>query len=77
MDATYGVGRWRPQVRFLIHQAEKTRVIDDARRGGHNEGTKMEETIFTVGNDFGAHAASVVFKAILKIQSPPAANYDT
>ena len=39
LDGEYGVGNWRFVPRFLFHQAEKDRLIDDAKRGGQNEAT--------------------------------------
>ena len=49
MDCKYGAGLWRPLERFLIRQADnKLRVIDNARKTGHNAVTSMCETITTV-----------------------------
>ena len=53
MNARYGIGRWRPMPRFLITQScGKSRAIDDARRGQHNEATDPSETIYTIDPDF-------------------------
>ncbi|CAE7864667.1 unnamed protein product [Symbiodinium necroappetens] len=54
VDNLFGRGRWRPLERFVIHQADKSRVIDNARRTGHNCHTDMPETIHTVSVDFVA-----------------------
>ena len=52
VDAMFGKGRWRPIYRFLVRQADgKTRLIDDGRRGGQNQWSALEETIFTIGID--------------------------
>lgn len=53
MDCKYGAGLWRPLERFLIRQADnKLRVIDNARKTGHNAVTSMCETITTTSIDF-------------------------
>ena len=53
MDRKYGVGLWRPLERFLIRQADnKLRVIDNAKKTGHNAVTEMCETITTTSVDF-------------------------
>ena len=36
LDSRYGKGQWRPIYRFLLHQGDKERLIDDGRRGGQN-----------------------------------------
>ena len=52
VDAQFGPGQWRPLERFLIQQPDgKQRVIDNARRTGHNSHTTMLETITTVNID--------------------------
>lgn len=46
VDAQFGKGQWKPLERFLIQQPDgKQRVIDNARRTGHNGHTSMLETI--------------------------------
>ena len=43
------MGQWRPIYRFLLHQGDKARLIDDGKRGGDNAWSSMAETIFTIG----------------------------
>ena len=58
VDQKFGEGRWRPLERFVITQPDgKQRVIDNARKTGHNEHTHMLETIHTVSVDFVASCA--------------------
>ena len=53
VDKIFGHGGWRPLERFLIQQGDgKKRVIDNARKTGHNGHVQMLETIFTVSVDF-------------------------
>ena len=53
LNEKYGIGMWRPMSRFIVTQScGKQRVIDDARRSGHNHATMMEETIFSISVDF-------------------------
>ena len=71
LDEEFGVGGWRPMKRFAIEQAGgKVRVIDDACRSGHNEATKMCETIFTTSSDFPILATMLVLQEILKVEYP-------
>ena len=57
----FGVGRWRPLHRFVIHQADgKMRLIDDGRRGRQNEWAALHETIYTISVDFVPGVAAVV-----------------
>ena len=51
VDRRFGKGEWRPIYRFLLHQGDKDRLIDDGRRGGQNDWSAMQETIFTIGLD--------------------------
>ncbi|OLP77008.1 hypothetical protein AK812_SmicGene42982 [Symbiodinium microadriaticum] len=52
MDKQFGSGRWRPVPRFLVTQpCGKQRLIDDAKKGCHNQATAMTETIYTIGVD--------------------------
>ena len=53
VDDLFGHWKWRPLEQFLIRQADgKDRVIDNARKTGHNAHTEMCETMFTVSVDF-------------------------
>jgi hypothetical protein len=52
LDTQYGPGKWRPLERFIIDQGSKLRVIDNARKTGHNAITTLHETIHTVSIDF-------------------------
>ena len=52
MDGIYGQGKWRFVPRFVLHQSERDRLIDDAKRGGQNAATSEDETIFTETHDW-------------------------
>ena len=41
LDEKYGEGQWRFVPRFVVHQAEKDRLIDDARRGARMKPPRM------------------------------------
>ena len=65
VDKRFGRGGWRPLERFLIVQPDgKQRVIDNAKRTGHNDHVQMLETIFTVSVDFIACAIRDVVNLI-------------
>ncbi|CAE7257437.1 unnamed protein product [Symbiodinium microadriaticum] len=65
VDKLFGRGGWRPLERFLIIQPDgKQRVIDNAKRTGHNDHVQMLETIFTVSVDFIACAIRDVLNLI-------------
>ena len=72
LDARFGRGGWRPLERFLIEQADgKLRVIDNARRTGHNVHTEMNETIHVVSVEFVAAAAQQVANHLPRHERPP------
>eukprot|EP00974_Lingulodinium_polyedra_P027383 2645858-Lingulodinium_polyedra.AAC.1 len=57
-DRTFGRGQWRPMPLFRTVQASgKARLIADGRRGGHNDATSEEETLWIISVDFVAEAA--------------------
>eukprot|EP00434_Breviolum_minutum_P039847 symbB.v1.2.035390.t1/scaffold4753.1/size44016/3 len=61
LDDRFGVGAWRPMERFLVVQSDgKKRVIDNARKSGHNTVTTLFETIHTVSVDFVASVAAML-----------------
>ena len=65
MNDQFGTGGWRAVERFLIIQPDgKQRVIDNARKSGHNTHTSMQETISTVNVDFVASVARMVNTAL-------------
>ncbi|CAE7402748.1 unnamed protein product [Symbiodinium sp. CCMP2456] len=65
VDKRFGRGRWRPLERFVITQPDgKQRVIDNARKTGHNAHTYMLETIHTVSVDFVASCVRDVFRTL-------------
>ena len=65
VDAMFGKGLWRPLERFMITQADgKCRMIDNARRTGHNLHTELVETIHTTSVDFIAAACRAVVSAL-------------
>ena len=72
LDARFGRGGWRPLERFLIVQADgKLRVIDNARRTGHNLHTEMNEIIHVVSVEFVAAAAQQVANHLPPHERPP------
>ena len=72
LDDRYGAGNWRPLERFMIVQPDgKQRVIDNAKKSGHNAHTTMSETITTVNVDFVASAARMVSTALFGHQPVP------
>ena len=65
LDRLYGIGGWRPQVRFMVTQAGgKRRVIDNARRSGHNKWTTIWQTLFTVRSEFPVIAARALVREV-------------
>ena len=67
LNRRFGVGGWRPIVRFLIHQGDgKRRLIDDGRRGHHNNWAGLTETIYTVGLDFVPQVVLALHKLIFE-----------
>eukprot|EP00435_Cladocopium_sp_Y103_P044302 s412_g12.t1 len=74
VDDLYGRGRWRHLERFIIVQScGKMRVIDNARKTGHNSHTSMSETISTTSVDFIASSARMVAQALCGSHHTPAA----
>ena len=72
MNDQFGVGGWRAVERFLIIQPDgKQRVIDNARKSGHNMHTSMQETISTVNVDFVASVARMVNTTLETLWSDP------
>ena len=72
IDRKFGVGKWRPLERFLIIQPDgKKRVIDNARKTGHNASTSLAETISTVHIDFVAAVARQTWQALERAQVSP------
>lgn len=66
LDDLHGIGQWRHLERFLIVQGcGKKRVIDNARRAGHNRHTLLGETICTTSVDFIASVARMTSKALV------------
>ena len=73
VDALFGPGRWRPLERFLIKQADgKLRMIDNARKTGHNACTILHETITTVNVDCIASFARMVCDSLQAEKAPAA-----
>ena len=65
MDIKYGRGNWRFVPRFLISQAMRDRLIDDAKRGAQNFATIIVDTIFTISLDFLAECLSIMSSELL------------
>ena len=77
LDRQFGRGQWRPLERFLIEQSDgKKRVIDNARRTGHNAHTELAETIWTVSVDCIASFASMVVQRFKLDQLPHGDHFD-
>ena len=55
MDEKFGVGQWRPMMRFATWQENQQtyRVIDDAKKGGHNAATSATSRIHTTSAEVG------------------------
>ena len=71
LDDRFGVGSWRPMERFLIVQSDgKKRVIDNARKSGHNSVTTLFETIHTVSVDFVASVAAMLATQVCQPSTP-------
>ena len=50
MDAKFQPAGWKPVPRFLVTQpCGKLRLMDDTKKGSHNQATAMKETIYTIG----------------------------
>eukprot|EP00973_Karenia_brevis_P077551 10775177-Karenia_brevis.AAC.1 len=62
VNAIYGVGRWRPMPRHVVHQSGKWRPIDDGRHAGHNSLHDLTETIVCVSNEFLVLAARAILQ---------------
>ena len=45
MNERWGIGGWRAVPRFALHQEDKIRPIDNARKGRHNEATSASEKL--------------------------------
>ena len=72
MDRHFGYGQWRPLERFMITQeCGKQRLIDNARKTGHNLHTELSETITTTSVDFIASTARMVATSLLPGDSLP------
>ena len=65
MDERYGMHKWRFVPRFLLHQSERDRLIDDAKRGGQHSATWEDETIFAESHDWLGEAIHALFAAIV------------
>ncbi|CAE7839424.1 unnamed protein product [Symbiodinium sp. CCMP2592] len=78
-DRLFGHGKWRPLERFVISQPDgKQRVIDNARKTGHNAHTQMLETIHTVSVDFVASCSRDALHTLFAGNhdlSPPACDW--
>ena len=45
MNGRWGLGKWRAVPRFALHQGEKVRPIDNARKGKHNDATTASDKL--------------------------------
>jgi hypothetical protein len=64
LDEKFGRGMWRAMERFAILDP-RPRVIDNAKKSGHNWFTRMGETIYVVNVDFVPAAARTVLLAVV------------
>ena len=62
LDQRFGRGGWRPMPRHLVFQEDKSRPIDDARKGKQNRLTVVEETIVCQSGEWVAQT----WKAVLQ-----------
>ena len=62
--------KWRPMIRFLVHQERKDRVVDDARQSRTNECARLEETVTLPSFEWGAVYAGYVARAAASRQIP-------
>ncbi|WP_296433265.1 hypothetical protein, partial [Yoonia sp.] len=55
MDARFGLGKWRPLVRFAVWQegSQSWRVIDNGRSAAHNDTVVATERIHTTSTEVG------------------------
>ena len=60
VDRMFGAGKWRPQVRFGVHQGSKVRAIDNARSALINAAATTYETVSCITVEFAAVCAAVV-----------------
>ena len=60
----FGRGNWRVIHRFMVHQHDRCRMIDDGRRGGQNTATRLVETIRCIGLDFVPQLASALARLV-------------
>ena len=67
LNGEMGVGKWRPIHRFVVHQGDKHRLIDDGRRGEQNMWSSMAETILTIGVDFPAQVGGALLRRLSAI----------
>jgi hypothetical protein len=63
LNSKLGKGKWRPMLRFLVHQERKDRVIDDARQSRTNESARLVETVTLPSFEWGAVFAGYVARA--------------
>ena len=54
LDTAFGVGQWRPMVRFAVLQGAKLRPCDDAKKSGSNKATSTFESLLCDTPDFPA-----------------------
>ena len=64
MAKRLGAGRWRPIYRFVVHQGDRDRVIDDGRRGVQNAASAEAETIYTIGADLVPNTAAALRRLV-------------
>ena len=67
LNSRHGRGRWRFIPRFLLWQKLKSRLIDDAKRGGQNDSSSAGETIFTISVDWLGESVSAMCLAVAAV----------
>jgi len=68
MNKDVGYGKWRPMLRFVVHQERKDRVIDDAKQSRTNESARLVETVTLPSFEWGAVFAGHVARAAARRQ---------
>jgi hypothetical protein len=69
LDKQFGRGNWRAMERFLhIQSCGKERIIDNAKKSGHNLFTELLETIFTTSPERVASAVRLIMDIVVKYE---------
>ena len=64
MNRRFGKGKWRPLLLFSLQQGQKTRLIADAKRAGHNAWISEDERLMVISIDWVAEAARALLASV-------------